>query len=132
MRGLGSSIHPRNVAYEHFSEVHWVPATDAVATARRLARTSYATGGWSVGAVALVADWIARESDPEAQIVAVFPDGPHRYADTVFSDDYCRLNGLGSDPVPRAPHAIGDPLRTEATAWSRTANVVDPLAAVTR
>jgi S-sulfo-L-cysteine synthase (3-phospho-L-serine-dependent) len=129
MRGLGSSIHPRNVAYEWFSEVHWVPASDAVATARRLARHSYATGGWSVGAVGLVADWIARTSNPESRIAAVFPDGPHRYADTVFNDAYCRVHGLGVAPVPEGPETVEDPLATEALVWSRTVNVVDPLAA---
>ena len=129
MRGLGSSIYPRNVAYEHFSEVHWVPAAAAIATARRLARTSYATGGWSVGAVALVADWVARTSPPEARIAAVFPDGPHRYADTVFNDDYCNRHGLLDAPVATEPETIDDPLRTEVVGWARTANVVDPLVA---
>lgn len=132
MRGLGSSIHPRNVAYESFSEVHWVPAAAAVATARRLARTSYATGGWSVGAVALVADWIARTAPEHERIVAVFPDGPHRYADTVFNDDYCRANDLLGAPAPAEPETIADPARCEATGWTRTEHVVDPLAAVRR
>ncbi|GAA3235911.1 PLP-dependent cysteine synthase family protein [Nonomuraea helvata] len=30
MRGLGSSIHSRNVAYDAFSEVHWVSPAEAV------------------------------------------------------------------------------------------------------
>jgi hypothetical protein len=41
MRGLGSSIYPRNVYYGAFSEVHWVNAAEAVTTCRRLAATSY-------------------------------------------------------------------------------------------
>lgn len=129
MRGLGSSIYPRNVAYDYFSEIHWVPPAEAVATCRKLSRTSYATGGWSVGAVALVADWLARESDPETRIVAVFPDGPHRYADTVFNDDYCRRHELLGTPPADAPQTIDDPLRTEAVAWTRSTSVIDPLAA---
>jgi cysteine synthase A len=132
MRGLGSSIFPRNVAYGSFSEVHWVPPAEAVATCRRLSRTSYATGGWSVGAVALVADWIARTSDPETRIAAVFPDGPHRYADTVFNDDYCRRNGLLDAALAEAPETIDDPLRTEVLTWTRSTSVVDPLAAGVR
>ena len=52
MRGLGSSIYPRNVAYGSFSEVHWVAPAEAVWACRRLAASHYATGGWSVGAVA--------------------------------------------------------------------------------
>jgi cysteine synthase len=53
MRGLGSSIYPRNVAYQQFDEVHWVAPADAVWACRQLATHRYASGGWSVGAVAL-------------------------------------------------------------------------------
>ena len=60
MRGLGSSIYPRNVDYAAFNEVHWVAPAEAVWACRTLAATHYATGGWSVGAVALVAGWAAR------------------------------------------------------------------------
>ena len=126
MRGLGSSIHPGNVAYELFSEVHWVPPDAAVRTARALARASYATGGWSVGAVGLVADWLARTLPPQRTIVAVFPDGPHRYAETVFSDEYCRTHGLLGTEMPPEPVRIEDPRTTEAVAWSRSTNVRRP------
>ncbi|MGC5413211.1 pyridoxal-5'-phosphate-dependent protein subunit beta, partial [Streptomyces sp. DT225] len=37
MRGLGSSIYPRNVDYTAFSEVHWVAPGEAVWSARCLA-----------------------------------------------------------------------------------------------
>ncbi|GIG69304.1 PLP-dependent cysteine synthase family protein [Phytomonospora endophytica] len=128
MRGLGSSIHPRNVAYPRFSEIHWVPASAAVRTSRALARSSFGSGGWSVGAVALVADWLARTHPRETSIVAAFPDGVHRYADTVFNDDYCRAHGLLDQPVPEGPVTLTDPLAEEAVAWSRCATVVDPVA----
>ncbi|MBD2892587.1 S-sulfocysteine synthase [Actinomadura sp. RB99] len=59
-RGLGSSIYPRNVDYAAFDEVHWVAPAEAVWACRELARARYTTGGWSVGAVALVASWLAR------------------------------------------------------------------------
>ncbi|MFB9659635.1 PLP-dependent cysteine synthase family protein [Glycomyces mayteni] len=126
MRGLGSSIHPRNVDYAAFSEVHWVPAAAAVATSRRLASGAYVSGGWSVGAVALVADWLARTLPPETVIAAVFPDGPHRYADTVFNDEYCRANGLLGTPPPE-PAVIAHPAEREVLQWTRCATVVDPL-----
>ncbi len=51
MRGLGSSIHPRNVAYDAFDEVHWVGPAEAVDSCRRLARGAFVSGGWSTGAV---------------------------------------------------------------------------------
>lgn len=129
MRGLGSSIHPRNVAYNLFDEVHWVAAPEAVWAARTLASCHYATGGWSVGAVALTARWLARSLPAEARIVAVFPDGPQRYAETVFDDAYCRKHGLLSDTPPAGPERIGDAHGRVVTSWTRCTKVADPVAA---
>lgn len=127
MRGLGSSIYPRNVAYENFSEVHWVAPAEAVWTCRQLAASHYATGGWSVGAVALVAGWLSRTMPADARIVAIFPDGPQRYLGTVYDDDYCAAHGLlGSPPAPE-PDLIGRLDEKEVTRWTRCTTVVDPL-----
>ncbi|MEU6557454.1 PLP-dependent cysteine synthase family protein [Streptomyces sp. NPDC046915] len=127
MRGLGSSIYPRNVAYEQFSEVHWVAPREAVWTCRQLAASHYATGGWSVGAVALVAGWLARTMAPDARIVAIFPDGPQRYLGTVYDDDYCAAHGLlDAAPAPE-PDLVGRLDEKEVTRWTRCTTVVDPL-----
>ncbi|MFE5537927.1 PLP-dependent cysteine synthase family protein [Streptomyces sp. NPDC056519] len=127
MRGLGSSIHPRNVAHELFDEVHWVAAPEAVWAARALARTQYATGGWSVGAVALVARWLARTSPASERIAAVFPDGPQRYVSTVFDDDYCRAHRLlGAEPADE-PDEIAHPGDAVVTSWTRCRTVVNPV-----
>ncbi|MFI0816301.1 PLP-dependent cysteine synthase family protein [Streptomyces sp. NPDC021098] len=131
MRGLGSSIYPRNVAYENFSEVHWVAPQEAVWTCRQLASSHYATGGWSVGAVALVAGWLARTHPADARIVAVFPDGPQRYLDTVYNDDYCAANGLLDQPPAAEPETMGHPGEREVARWTRCTSVVDPLSAGT-
>lgn len=131
MRGLGSSIHPRNVAYDLFDEVHWVAAPEAVWAARRLARDHYATGGWSVGAVSLVARWAARVLPPENRIVTVFPDGPQRYVGTVFDDPYCRRHGLLGRPPADDPDEIGDPRERTVTRWTRCTRVIDPLGRTT-
>ncbi|KUL43556.1 PLP-dependent cysteine synthase family protein [Streptomyces regalis] len=127
MRGLGSSIYPRNVAYENFSEVHWVAPAEAVWTCRQLAASHYATGGWSVGAVALVAGWLARTMPADARIVAIFPDGPQRYLGTVYDDDYCAAHGLLDSPPAPEPELIGRLDEKEVTRWSRCTTVVDPL-----
>ncbi len=127
MRGLGSSIYPRNVAYENFSEVHWVAPAEAVWTCRQLAASHYATGGWSVGAVALVAGWLARTMPADARIVAIFPDGPQRYLSTVYDDDYCAAHGLLNSPPAPEPELIGCLDEKEATCWTRCTTVVDPL-----
>ncbi|MFJ3722769.1 PLP-dependent cysteine synthase family protein [Streptomyces sp. NPDC090045] len=127
MRGLGSSIYPRNVAYDRFSEVHWVSPAEAVWTCRQLAGSHYATGGWSVGAVALVAGWLARSLPKDTRIAAVFPDGPQRYLGTVYDDGYCAAHGLlGSPPAPE-PDLIGRLDEKEVTRWTRCTAVVDPL-----
>ncbi|MFD8076860.1 PLP-dependent cysteine synthase family protein [Streptomyces sp. NPDC059718] len=127
MRGLGSSIHPRNVAYEQFTEVHWVAPGEAVRTCRALARSHYATGGWSVGAVALVAGWAARTYSSDACVVAIFPDGPYRYLSTIYSDTWCQDRGL-LDVVPAAePAEIDSADEAEVLRWTRCRKVTDPL-----
>jgi cysteine synthase len=128
MRGLGSSIHPCNVDYPAFDEVHWVAATEAVWASRRLAASRYVSGGWSVGAVALVASWLARTLPADTRIAAVFPDGPHRYADTVFSDDYCHRHDLLGDPPAPHPQRLSHPGEAEATRWTRCTRIIDPTA----
>jgi cysteine synthase len=125
MRGLGSSIYPRNVAYGEFDEVHWVAAADAVHTCRALASGSFVTGGWSTGAVALVAAWQAGSGG--GQVVAVFPDGPMRYWQTVYDDDFCADNGLLAGALPDGPVELSHPSAAEATSWTRCRVVVDPL-----
>lgn len=129
MRGLGSSIHPRNVAYDLFDEVHWVAAAEAVWAARRLARDHCATGGWSVGAVALVSRWLAGTLPPENRILTVFPDGPQRYIGTVFDDTYCREHGLLDHLPADGPDEIARPGDRVVSRWTRCTRVADPLAA---
>ncbi|QIV79790.1 PLP-dependent cysteine synthase family protein [Mycolicibacterium frederiksbergense] len=127
MRGLGSSIYPGNVDYAAFDEVHWVAPSEAVWACRTLASTHYASGGWSVGAVALVAGWAARVLPRDTTIAAVFPDGPQRYFDTVYNDEYCRRHGLLDNIPPQEPHVMDDPSSQVVTSWTRCAAVVDPL-----
>ncbi|WP_424533573.1 PLP-dependent cysteine synthase family protein [Sphaerisporangium viridialbum] len=126
MRGLGSSIYPRNVDYGAFSEVHWVAPGEAIWASRLLAKARYATGGWSVGAVALAASWVARTEPARTRIAAIFPDGPERYFDTVFNDTYCADRGLlDAKPEPE-PDEVAHPAEVEVLRWTRCANVVDP------
>jgi cysteine synthase len=127
MRGLGSSIYPRNVDYRAFDEVHWVAPAEAVWGCRRLAAASYASGGWSVGAVGLVAGWVARNSPAGTRIAAIFPDGPQRYFDTVYNDDYCRGHGLLGHPPPLEPDEITRPGDRVVDRWTRCTTILDPL-----
>ncbi|MFC9894571.1 PLP-dependent cysteine synthase family protein [Nocardia sp. NPDC127579] len=126
MRGLGSSIHPRNVDYAAFDEIHWVAPAEAVWACRTLAATHHASGGWSVGAVALVAGWAARTRGAEVQIAAVFPDGPQRYFDTVYNDAFCAEHGLLDGDPPCAPEEIAYPTERVVSCWTRCTTVLDP------
>jgi cysteine synthase A len=126
MRGLGSSIYPGNVDYPAFNEVHWVAPAEAVWACRTLAATHYASGGWSVGAVALVAGWVARTYPRGTTIAAVFPDGPQRYFDTVYNDDYCRQHALLDGEPVHEPAVIRDPTEQVVTSWTRCTTVIDP------
>ncbi|MFB7056049.1 PLP-dependent cysteine synthase family protein [Streptomyces vinaceus] len=130
MRGLGSSIYPRNVDYALFDEVHWVAAAEAVHCARALAKARYASGGWSVGAVALVARHLSRVSPAESRIAAVFPDGPERYVGTLFDDDWCRTHQLLGGPSADVPDELAHPGERVVERWSRCTTVADPLATV--
>ena len=128
MRGLGSSIHPRNVDYELFDEVHWVNAAEAVWACRHLAAKSYTSGGWSVGAVALVAGWLARTEPADSRIAAVFPDGPQRYFDSIYNDAFCHEHHLLDHPPAEAPSEMNDIGESVVTRWTRCTSVVDPVA----
>ncbi|MGW1893467.1 PLP-dependent cysteine synthase family protein [Streptomyces sp. NPDC002004] len=126
MRGLGSSIHPGNVDHTAFDEVHWVAPAEAVWACRELARGHGTSGGWSVGAVALVANWLARTEPEPTHIVAVFPDAVHRYWNTVYSDDYCRRHDLLHHRPATEPDEIGHPGERTVERWTRCDQVSTP------
>ncbi|WUB14658.1 PLP-dependent cysteine synthase family protein [Streptomyces platensis] len=126
MRGLGSSIHPRNVAYDAFDEVHWVGPAESADACRRLATGNFVSGGWSTGAVALVSAWAARVH-PGAVVATVFPDGPQRYLNSVYDDDFATAHGLDLTTAATRPVEIPHPTAAEATGWTRCGTVTDPL-----
>ncbi|MFC8224835.1 PLP-dependent cysteine synthase family protein [Streptomyces sp. NPDC057287] len=127
MRGLGSSIHPRNVAYDAFDEVHWIGPAEAADACRRLARGNFVSGGWSTGAVARVAAWAAG-AHPGAAVATVFPDGPHRYLGTLYDDDFMTAHHV--DPCLAAGHPVDvpHPRAAHTGGWARCTTVTDPLA----
>ncbi len=126
MRGLGWSIYPSNVDYAAFDQVHWVAQAEAVWACRTLAATHYTCGGWSVGAVALVAGWAARTHDADTVIATVFPDGPQRYFDTVYNDKYCAEHGLLDTAPPTEPDTIAHPTQRVVQSWTRCSTVIEP------
>jgi cysteine synthase A len=129
MRGMGNSIHPGNVDYDAFDEVHWVAPHEAVWMCRALARHCFVSGGWSTGAAALVARWAVTRADPTQRVVAVFPDRLWRYGETIYDDDFCRRHGLLGGPPPGEPEELERPSDMEVRRWSRCTVVLDPRAA---
>jgi S-sulfo-L-cysteine synthase (3-phospho-L-serine-dependent) len=79
-----------------------------------------------VGAVALVASWLARSEPEGTQIGAIFPHGPERYFDTIYNDAYCAEHGLLEAKPEPEPDEIARPDEAEAVRWTRCTNVVDP------
>lgn len=122
MRGLGSSVHPGNVRYDMFDEVHWVGPREAVHACRSLARDGFHTGGWSTGAAATVAGWAA--ATWPGTVITIFPDGPDRYLGTIFDDDWCRRHRL-LDPPHTRPHEIDD-CEDPTLCWTRCQSVRSP------
>ncbi|WP_216907558.1 PLP-dependent cysteine synthase family protein [Nocardia noduli] len=130
MRGLGSSILPRNVVYTDYDEVHWVGPVETIASCRSLAAHTCLAGGWSTGAAALVANWVVRQ-DPTARVLTVFPDGPHRYLHTIYSDAWCAQRGLLAEPHTE-PTELATPEEREVDGWGRCRVVRDPAAGQVR
>ncbi|WP_209923254.1 PLP-dependent cysteine synthase family protein [Mycolicibacterium lutetiense] len=127
MRGLGSSIYPGNVNYSAFNEIHWVAPNEAVWACRALAATHHASGGWSVGAVALAAGWAARHAESGTCVAAVFPDGPLRYHGTIYDDEYGKRHNLLGRPPAREPDTIATPSQRVVDRWTRCSTVIDPI-----
>ncbi len=126
MTGFGNSVPCRNVDYHAFDEVHWVAPAEAAWSARAMAATHFVSGGWSVGSVALVAGWAARTFSSDTTIAAIFPDGPQRYFDSIYNDEYCRQHQLFDGESPTEPDTIAKSSDRRVTRWTRTSTVVEP------
>lgn len=63
---------------------------------------------------------------PGSRVVAVFPDGPQRYFDTVYNDEYCRRHGLLDVRPAERPSELDQCTDRAVTRWSRCENVVSP------
>ncbi len=61
--------------------------------------------------------------------MAIFPDGPWRYWNTVFDDDHCMANHLLEAAPAEHPDEICHPAEREVTRWTRCTAVIDPIGA---
>lgn len=77
-----------------------------------------------------MAGWLARNRPAAATVAAIFPDGPQRYFETVFNDDYCRQHHLLDVAPANEPLTIRHPADTVVDSWTRCTTVVNPTEAV--
>lgn len=116
LRGLGNSLMPDNVDHTAFDEVHWVDAPEAFAATRRLHRDHALYCGGTSGAAHLVADWWAAKRST-AKTIVILPDEGHRYASTIYNDDWLQAIDGYTGELPRAPVPVMDP-RDVRSGWS--------------
>lgn len=118
LRGLGSSVHPRNVDHRQFDEVHWLGAAEAFLMARALYRDHSLFMGPTSGAAYLVAQWWAA-THPGSRVVALLPDEGHRYERTVYDERWLKRVGALRTDRPTAPIDVEHPADVQQRAWSR-------------
>ncbi len=116
LRGLGNSIMPSNLDHAVFDHVSWVPAGLAFNATRQLHRTHGLYMGGTSGAAYMVARWWARQH-PDTTVVALFPDEGHRYADTIYNDQWLGMVPGAQDSLPNEPTPVHHPYDGEDI-WS--------------
>ena len=116
-RGLGNSLVPKNVRHDAFDEVHWLGAPEGYAATRILHRRQGMFKGPTSGAAFWVAQWYAA-AHPDQVVVALLPDSGHRYADTVYNDQWLACQGLTCKAMPIAPDTVFSPSE-RMVGWTR-------------
>lgn len=108
LRGLGNSLMPKNLNHSAFNEVHWVGGEEAFAATRHLHSGHTLFMGPTSGAAYMVARWWA-EKNPDANVVALFPDEGYRYQETVYNDEWLRLNAAPPRGLTKEPRLVTHP-----------------------
>lgn len=116
LRGLGNSIMPKNLDHTKFSKVSWVPAPVAFEATRVLHRKFGLYMGGTSGASYLVADWLSKQY-PDKKIVVFFPDDGHRYADTIYEDEWLYSVEGYTNVLPEYPILVDNP-NTNLSDWT--------------
>jgi cysteine synthase A len=117
LRGLGSSIHPGNVDYTAFDEVHWVTAGEAFRGTHALYRDHALFMGPTSGASYLGAAWWAHRH-PGHKVLMILPDEGHRYQKTVYNSEWLSSRGIDMTQRSGEPALVAHPLDAPPQ-WSR-------------
>lgn len=115
LRGLGNSIHPNNLDHTCFDQVHWVSPAEAFASTRRLHAQYGLFCGPTSGAAFMVAEWLQKQNKT---VVFIAPDEGHRYADSVYCDDWMRQSGYTDTTLATAPVRVNVPSANADTPWT--------------
>jgi cysteine synthase A len=117
LRGLGSSIIPRNVTHSAYDEVHWISPGEAFHATHELYRRHGLFMGPTSGASFQVASWWAGHNSGRT-VVMVLPDEGYRYLSTVYNDTWLREQGITPAPTAGGPRLVEHPNQAGET-WSR-------------
>ncbi|MES0132578.1 pyridoxal-phosphate dependent enzyme [Mesorhizobium sp. M0029] len=113
---LEASITPSNVDHRHFDEVHWLTQAEAFHATHRLHRDHGLFMGPTGGAAYKVANWWSQRN-PGKKVVTIFPDEGHRYAETVYNEDWLASVPGWRQFIREEPVAVAAPSE-ELTGWS--------------
>ncbi|WP_406150582.1 pyridoxal-phosphate dependent enzyme [Streptomyces sp. NBC_01012] len=85
--GLGNSLHPDNIDYRLFDEVHWLSDDEAFDATKSLAREQKIFAGNTSGSVYRVLTHLAARAAPGTRLVGIMPDRGDRYVDSVYGHE---------------------------------------------
>jgi len=108
LRGLGSSILPKNVEHTSYDETHWITCAEGFRATRKLHQEHQLYMGPTSGTVYIVGKWLARQH-PDAVILGIFPDLGHRYDETIYSDQWLKENDVYQNDLPTEPSTAQHP-----------------------
>lgn len=89
LQGLGTNFMPKVLNSDIIDEIIGVTFTEAIANAKKVARTEGILGGISAGAALAAASQVAnRKENLNKNIVVIIPDTGERYLSTALFDDF--------------------------------------------
>lgn len=88
--GIGTGLHPHNLAYAKYDNYMIIEETDAISECNKLLSKGIVVGA-SSGAVAYAVQNYTGYSDnlEQKKIVGIFPDRGERYLDTIYNEEWC-------------------------------------------
>lgn len=112
LRGLGNSLHPKNIVHSCYDHIHWIDAAQAFARTRELHGKTGLFMGPTSGA-AYAAARFAAQQNPQRAVVFIAADEGYRYADSIYDDKWLQANQLYHPQPAAAPRVFEHPGQVE-------------------